>query len=513
MTQTAATRTTVSASEVATSISDFTDLDSAGCDDAERSGKAMTGRSISSKETSKSAESGSSQSATNRASRAKVKGGQTGTPATDDEQALCDEFVKGNGELFSALATGEHFLSKSFDDTKDNVALRFLRAREFDFEKTAKLLKECREYRELNVPAGRIPQNVRTMQSGNSRMLGFAHDGRPVMWSYLRWYRPWEYKLEEGILNSAFQMDRILEICARQQVAPMTYSVVDLSDWNMWHQYHSNYQIANLKMANILYPEISGPIFLVNPPLWFRAAWAVLSPFVPEETKGKIKWLTGMRCSPIPADAPIAAGPDHPRFNAGAGGRDEDAESGGVRVGAHDAPGDSQRGADDSATGQRQRPALSVRASKIAGVIGGESDKLLLTAQDCEGESSGSGAKSDGGKQQMGPQTTPYQTPEDDGEAANPQAAPSPTGSFASVQSTGSVGEEAAAGAEGGSKRDPLGGSSRGGKKADPLQILLEYMPLEIIPEVYGGKQKLRDIPCPNLQGTCADVVVARGKK
>jgi len=193
----------------------------------------------------------------------------------------------------------------------DKVLLRFLRARKFDVDLAFQMFQECRQWR-IDYGAGQLlntfPGFLGTEQHQacwSCYQFGYHHTdklGRPIYIDrvghadlkalkanissadFLRWHvYGWEECMEEMFPAASQEFGHVVET---------NFTILDLAGISVSDIWDSEVQellkaIAGTDKAN--YPEMLGKMFIVNAPMLFHGAWAVIKNFLDPSTQAKIE--------------------------------------------------------------------------------------------------------------------------------------------------------------------------------------------------------------------------------
>ncbi|CAI2365923.1 unnamed protein product [Moneuplotes crassus] len=192
----------------------------------------------------------------------------------------------------------------------DHYLLRFLRARKFNIKKTLEMFKKFLEWRVENRADDAIwidscPSINKVKEFYEFAYHGVDREGRP-------------FSIDKPC---SFDIDEILEVSNRDELyafyvkeyettlhirmpaasaaagkkIEQTFNLISIKGFTMkkLRQKTRNFIKLAVNIGQDNYPEIMGKMLIVDSPLIFRGAWALISPFIDEKTRTKISILGG----------------------------------------------------------------------------------------------------------------------------------------------------------------------------------------------------------------------------
>ena len=198
----------------------------------------------------------------------------------DKELEMLGKFGEEHGEEFASVPPGKR--------------LRFLRARDMNIDKAAKMLRNHVEWFNEHKPNEIKEEEVnrKALDSECWRYLGQTDDGSGIMEVRVSKWNPHEYTKDEYIKYVAF-----FQVMAERMLNRDTKNVVifDMAGWAMWHGSYMGYINRLVDIAQNQYPERLRRVLLVNAPFLFRGAWSIISPWLDPVTKAKVKFVTAVK--------------------------------------------------------------------------------------------------------------------------------------------------------------------------------------------------------------------------
>lgn len=190
----------------------------------------------------------------------------------------------------------------------DRYLLRFLRARQFDLEKTGEMFKKFLEWRKENgaddcLWTVKFPEMPELLSLYLHGYHGTDKEGRPFYYDC-----PAQVNIDDVLHKvsvekmQAYYMreyERLLHVrlpacsAAKGEVIDTTTSCLDMKGFSMGmlNSKTKNFVMIAIQMGQDYYPEIMHEMLIINCPLMFRAAWTVFKPFIDEKTRKKIHIL------------------------------------------------------------------------------------------------------------------------------------------------------------------------------------------------------------------------------
>jgi len=176
----------------------------------------------------------------------------------------------------------------------DAVILRFLRARQFDYDKSYEMIENMLKYRhtfqDISV-AGVNPANCENeMKAGKSFFHGVDNVGRPVGYTIVRLHDPGNAKYT-ALENQRFAVLQ-MEYGRSLMVAPIETAtlIFDLGGCGLKNIDLKSVQFMINTMANY-YPETLGAVLVYDAPWIFWGAWKIISPWLDPVTASKVSFI------------------------------------------------------------------------------------------------------------------------------------------------------------------------------------------------------------------------------
>jgi len=199
------------------------------------------------------------------------------------KEYLSEQLEKGNGKLPELLA----------NEDEDSMILRFLRARSFDVEKSAKLLTDCliwrRDFQGIGVNQITKESIVNEYPIGKCFYHGEDLEGRPIVYVRVRLHNKNDSDPEEVQRICVFMFEE-----ARKLLKPPVDRCSVLFDLSQFSYQNMDYSFCRflIDMFATKYPESLGVCLIVNCPFIFWACWKVISPWIDPITAKKVKFVS-----------------------------------------------------------------------------------------------------------------------------------------------------------------------------------------------------------------------------
>ena len=174
----------------------------------------------------------------------------------------------------------------------DEQLLRFLRAREFNVKKAAKMLREDiawrRDFVGKKYRLTDFPTLVRFHNDGLVRYGGQAADGRPIVVLVGRHFFPRQVTdTMEVVYFFIYYMEKLVRFTEECGFTEFT-AIGDLEGWSIRHNFSLSVSKVLAGLLQTHYPERLRYAFVVNNPWAFTTAWNLISPFLEERVKAKV---------------------------------------------------------------------------------------------------------------------------------------------------------------------------------------------------------------------------------
>ncbi|KAI5074109.1 hypothetical protein GOP47_0010070 [Adiantum capillus-veneris] len=198
----------------------------------------------------------------------------------DDQQA----------EALAAVKASLLIVDSNAQSLTDSDYLRFLRARNFDKEKTVKLLVQHLKWRRSFVSSGYIKEEEIATELERKQIMLQGHDkfgcSIAIVLSarHVAFHRDFE------------EIKRLFVYCfdkaAASNLHPQTkfMIILDLEGWGLTNMDIRGY-LAVLEILQNQFPERLRKLFILHVPYLFWGAWKVVSPFIDKVTREKIVFV------------------------------------------------------------------------------------------------------------------------------------------------------------------------------------------------------------------------------
>ncbi|MCO5609134.1 hypothetical protein L7F22_063356 [Adiantum nelumboides] len=201
-------------------------------------------------------------------------------PELDDDQA----------EVLAAVKSSLADLDSDAQMLTDTDYLRFLRARDFDKEKTLKLLVQHLKWRRAVVPSGFIKEEEIARELERKQIMLQGHDkfGCSIVIVLTARHIAFHRDLEETKRLFVYSFDK----AAASNIHPQTkfMIILDLQGWGVKNMDIRGY-LAVLEILQNQFPERLRKLFILHVPYMFWGAWKIVSPFIDKATRGKIVFV------------------------------------------------------------------------------------------------------------------------------------------------------------------------------------------------------------------------------
>jgi len=219
---------------------------------------------------------------------------------TDQTRPLIDD-------MRQRISTNPHMADPVIAAMYDDATLmRFLRARNLDVKKGTELITEDIEWRSTYRPQDIRANDIEFQATTGKMRVSPLRDrfNRPVVVMHT------SFDTKEMKQNPDQQIQYLvwtLEKAVRLLEDPVSkYTVViNLEGFSLFNSPASKVSKESAKCLSSRFPERLGTAVLLNAPFYFRAFYAIVSPFIDVRTKSKIKFVTGDLSEGTEADAKI----------------------------------------------------------------------------------------------------------------------------------------------------------------------------------------------------------------
>lgn len=192
------------------------------------------------------------------------------------------------------LADLDSFLESSpeFKNELRGKVLRFLRAREFDKDKTVAMLKNHLEWYERIKPLDLTIEDVevKALESACWRYVGNSDDGSPMLEVRVKFWNPHEYDLD------AYEKYVVwfVTACERMMKDHTKFIIIfDMAGWGLWMGRYLRNILKLVDIAQNQYPERLRRVLMVNAPFIFSSTWSLISPWLDPNTAAKVVFVNG----------------------------------------------------------------------------------------------------------------------------------------------------------------------------------------------------------------------------
>jgi len=204
-------------------------------------------------------------------------------------------------DRFSALKLmREHF--KESDTEKDYVIddlmlLRFLYARDFNFEKSKLMLENHVKWRSINVPVPVNPVDiVKGLQSGLARRAGFSKFGEPIVLVQVKNFTVSDFESTDEFMRLCWF---VLKLAVEELPPNLEKGLIfiDMDGFSLRRHFGPKAAKMIAAFVNVVQdqnPERLRKLVLFNTPGVFRFAWKVIKGLVDPNVQEKILFATDL---------------------------------------------------------------------------------------------------------------------------------------------------------------------------------------------------------------------------
>ena len=193
------------------------------------------------------------------------------------------------------LADLDSFLESApeFKELKRGKVLRFLRARDFDKEKTTTMLKNHLEWSEKIKPLDVKIEDVevKALESACWRYMGDSDDGSPILEVRVKLWNPHEYDID------AYEKYVVWFVtsCERMMKTHTKFIILfDMAGWGLWMAGYLRNILKLVDIAQNQYPERLRRVLLINAPYIFSGTWNLIKPWLDPKTAAKVAFVDGV---------------------------------------------------------------------------------------------------------------------------------------------------------------------------------------------------------------------------
>jgi hypothetical protein len=183
-----------------------------------------------------------------------------------------------------------------FADLPQETIVRFLRARDLSVKDATAMLNYHLEFRKQWMKDEiTVDEIMPALQSGCWCVGGLDKDGSPILLVDTRLWNPADYSVEIYVKYLCFFYERCFSHREFYGIPENVHQVVvvfDMQGWSYSDAYYLKYihQLVNINQNQ--YPERLKRGFLINCPWIFKAAWAIIKPWIDKKTVSKLEFTT-----------------------------------------------------------------------------------------------------------------------------------------------------------------------------------------------------------------------------
>eukprot|EP01122_Echinamoeba_exundans_P006138 TRINITY_DN1671_c0_g1_i2.p1 TRINITY_DN1671_c0_g1~~TRINITY_DN1671_c0_g1_i2.p1 ORF type:complete len:301 (-),score=39.25 TRINITY_DN1671_c0_g1_i2:150-1052(-) len=232
--------------------------------------------------------------------RKQKKASKNDREADDPTLPQLVSLTKEQQECLEAFKKRAEELSRQYDaDLRTWAAdtlclLRYLRARNFNIEKSEKMLAESLKWRSEFGPHKINPDDVKeVLKLGTLYQNGKDKEGRPLLFIKPGTYNP--HSVETKVRTMIYTLEQAIARMDRSKGVEKMVWFMDFTDYASRARSPDGRKVAQtcLGLLQDHYPERLGLAFIVNPPWWVSLLFTILSPFMDAVTKAKIHFISG----------------------------------------------------------------------------------------------------------------------------------------------------------------------------------------------------------------------------
>eukprot|EP01119_Soliformovum_irregulare_P019824 TRINITY_DN6355_c0_g1_i1.p2 TRINITY_DN6355_c0_g1~~TRINITY_DN6355_c0_g1_i1.p2 ORF type:complete len:357 (+),score=106.39 TRINITY_DN6355_c0_g1_i1:1656-2726(+) len=202
---------------------------------------------------------------------------------TDEQIAILDQF--------KSIMEKEDLTPKEREWCSEMCLCRYLRARDYDIEKSHPMLMNTLKWRREVKPRSITAEDVKIELQNEGKMYRNGKDkfGRPIIYMKPRFDNTGAEQKEVKVKYLVYLLEKaILSMDESKGVEKLALYI----DWKDYSQLGGMSQMSISKeIAGILqdhYPERLGVAFMLNAPFMFKVFWKFISAFLAESTKQKV---------------------------------------------------------------------------------------------------------------------------------------------------------------------------------------------------------------------------------
>jgi len=187
-------------------------------------------------------------------------------------------------------------MSQIIRDWIDDYCLcRYLRAREWNLNKSAEMLKATIEWRESFRPHEIKEDEIKDqLRSRSNYVHGTDKNGHPVV--YMRNARDLPGSPEEKLKVIVYNLEHTISVMNHEAGVEKMCYIIDLDGFSMIHSAR-DYKVGTewVKILQNHYPERCFKIFLIEAPAVFNVFFQMVSPFIDPVTRKKVEFIEGKK--------------------------------------------------------------------------------------------------------------------------------------------------------------------------------------------------------------------------
>jgi hypothetical protein len=210
-------------------------------------------------------------------------------------------------EEFRTLYANKDHEEKDVVDTwfhlaDDRVLLQFLRARDYDVKKAGvmidRVIAERSKWRPWEIKATDEDVKRGLLKNGGVwRMMGYTQAGNPIMLVQVKRFIPSEVESVETYTRVLlYELEVVKRMTMEKNYQSERVIVIyDLENYSMFVQgTPTGMKYTNIltDVAQNLFPEFLEKVVLFNAPFVFRAAWAIIRPWLDSKTSSKVQFIS-----------------------------------------------------------------------------------------------------------------------------------------------------------------------------------------------------------------------------
>eukprot|EP00250_Pteridium_aquilinum_P035811 c9957_g1_i1 orf=357-1187(-) len=218
--------------------------------------------------------------------------GDMAAPRQRETQSL--QLEENEAEAMASLKALAVSMDPAAQKLSDFDFLRFLRARDFDIDKSAKLLIQHLKWRMSFVPLGYVKEEEIIKELGRKQIFLQGHDkfGCSIAILLTARHLAYERDLEEVKRLFVYTFDKA---AASNLHNEGKFTIIgDMEGWGVKNMDIRGY-LAVLDILQNHYPERLRKLLLLHVPYLFWGAWKVVSPLVDKVTREKIVFVDDKR--------------------------------------------------------------------------------------------------------------------------------------------------------------------------------------------------------------------------